>query len=1088
MMRTGFAWLLPMGVLLAMLAGTSAARADDAQQFNRLAQQCDSAVKARKYPEAEQTARKLQELAEGPLRAEELYVGDAVLRLGRALRLQGRFTEAEPLYQRSLAISEKKLGPDHPGTAVRLYDLARLYQAQARYAEAEPLFKRCLEIREKKLGPDHPETALTVQRMAALYYAQGRYTEAEPFYKRNLQITEKKFGPDDINTAASLIDLTVLYRYQGRYAEAVPLVTRSLQINEKKRGPDHPATAASLNYLASIYRNQGRYAEAEPLYKRALEIYEKKLGSDHPTTSSTLIELALLYDAQGHYAEAEPLLKRSLEIREKKLGLDDPFTADSLHHLAALYQEQGRFAEAEPLYKRSLQINEKKRGVNHPKSARDLDKLAEIYREQGRYAETEPLLKRSLQIREKEFGPDHHFTADSLHHVAAVYQEQGRYAEAEPLYKRALEIYERKLGPDHPTTASSLQSLAALYYAQSRYADAEPLVERSVSIRDRAGVAPGARFESYLLRARVSWKQDRRDEAVRDLQQAMLLAEQQRSQTSGGEQERAERFSGFSTAFEQMLAWQLELKGPGEALSAMERARARSLLDEMQQTGVDLGVGRSAPEREALKRRELELTEEVARREKQLEALAENPAGSPSERQQRSEELQAGMSKARAALYEFYRDERSSSPVYRNLLSTGGGPPRLSRVQRQLVGKEGLLLAYLLGEENGYLLAVSADKAMLTSLALDEASAKALEVKPGPLTAKRLSEALINSKDTGVVQLLRDPKRADEATAKLAMLWQALVPAAQRAALSGGKLKRLLVVPDGQLALLPFEALVVKPGPRVQYLVDVGPPIQYGPSATVLYNLAERLPGVEDSQREPILSVGNPDYSGGSQIPAKPDDVLSQVAVSARYGASGGKLAALPFTAWESAWVAESFQQAGVKTKRLEGAAATKAKLWEELAGGRRIVHLACHGLAEQSYGNLFGALALAPGKAGSADDGFLTLREIYQLNLKGCELAILSACETNCGPQQQGEGVWALSRGFLVAGARRVVASNWLVDDEAGATLVSYFCGALAQAQKQGQTADYAEALQRAKRSLRHESKWRSPYYWASLVLVGPN
>ncbi len=130
----------------------------------------------------------------------------------------------------------------------------------------------------------------------------------------------------------------------------------------------------------------------------------------------------------------------------------------------------------------------------------------------------------------------------------------------------------------------------------------------------------------------------------------------------------------------------------------------------------------------------------------------------------------------------------------------------------------------------------------------------------------------------------------------------------------------------------------------------------------------------------------------------------------------------------------------------------------------------------------------MMPGKAGSADDGFLTLREIYQLNLKGCELAILSACETNFGPQQQGEGVWALSRGFLVAGARRVVASNWLVDDEAGATLVSYFCGVLAEAQKQGQTVDYAEALQRAKRSLRQQSKWQSPYYWATLVLVGPN
>jgi CHAT domain-containing protein len=83
--------------------------------------------------------------------------------------------------------------------------------------------------------------------------------------------------------------------------------------------------------------------------------------------------------------------------------------------------------------------------------------------------------------------------------------------------------------------------------------------------------------------------------------------------------------------------------------------------------------------------------------------------------------------------------------------------------------------------------------------------------------------------------------------------------------------------------------------------------------------------------------------------------------------------------------------------------------------------------------------LALTPGAEDTnpADDGFLTVAEIYQLDLKECELAILSACDTNCGPQQRGEGVWALSRGFLVAGSRRVVASNWLVDDGAAASLI---------------------------------------------------
>ena len=159
-------------------------------------------------------------------------------------------------------------------------------------------------------------------------------------------------------------------------------------------------------------------------------------------------------------------------------------------------------------------------------------------------------------------------------------------------------------------------------------------------------------------------------------------------------------------------------------------------------------------------------------------------------------------------------------------------------------------------------------------------------------------------------------------------------------------------------------------------------------------------------------------------------------------------------------------------------------------APGRKVLHLACHGLVDQEFGNFFGALALAPGPKGDADpadDGILTLREIYELDLKGCELAILSACQTNYGPQQKGEGTLALSRGFLVAGVRRVVASNWLVDDEAAASLVSVYCTLLAKAEKQGGPVEYARSLHEAKRWVRKQEKWKAPYYWASLVLVGP-
>lgn len=201
----------------------------------------------------------------------------------------------------------------------------------------------------------------------------------------------------------------------------------------------------------------------------------------------------------------------------------------------------------------------------------------------------------------------------------------------------------------------------------------------------------------------------------------------------------------------------------------------------------------------------------------------------------------------------------------------------------------------------------------------------------------------------------------------------------------------------------------------------------------------------------------------------------------------GGRLKPLPYSSWEVTWVGRNFLEDGIDAAELRGDLASEAAVRANVPG-RRILHSAYHGLVDQSWGNLFGALALTPGPnpEDPADDGFLTLAEIYQLNLKGCELAILSACDTNVGPEQRGEGVWALSRGFLVAGARRVVASNWLVDDEAAASLVSYFCSILAAAEKAGKTPDYAAALHQAKRWVRQQEKWRSPYYWGAFVLVG--
>ena len=153
-------------------------------------------------------------------------------------------------------------------------------------------------------------------------------------------------------------------------------------------------------------------------------------------------------------------------------------------------------------------------------------------------------------------------------------------------------------------------------------------------------------------------------------------------------------------------------------------------------------------------------------------------------------------------------------------------------------------------------------------------------------------------------------------------------------------------------------------------------------------------------------------------------------------------------------------------------------------------MHFATHAFAEHTFANQFGGLCVARGGAeqmSSEDNGELSAYEIPNLDLRACELAILSACETNVGPGQAGEGVWSLSREFLIAGAHRVVASHWLVDDDSTASLISYFCGGLSNGFKTD-SVDYAESLQKAKHWVKSQPKWSHPYYWSGFVLLGPN
>lgn len=387
---------------------------------------------------ANETEAKIQQLQQ----AIEVNPDDAVdlNDLANLYQKLGQYTQAEPLYHRSLAIREKTLGPDHPDVAASLNNLASLYQKQGQYAQAETLHLRSLAIDEKTMGSDHPYVAEDLNNLANLYQRQGRYTQAEPLYQRSLAIRENALGTDHPDVAQSLKNLAGLYYYQGHYAQAEPLIRRSLAIDEKILGPNHPLVASDLNNLAGIYIDQGQYAQAEPLLVRSLTIDKNALGSSHPDVASDLSSLAGLYIAQGQYAKAEPLNRLSLAIQEQILGLEHPLVASELNNLALLYYYQSKFSQAEPLYQRSLAIREKALGANHPDVAGSLGNLALLYYAQGQYMQAEPMYRRSLAIQENALGPNNLDVANSLNNLALLYNAQGQYAQAEPFLQRSLRI------------------------------------------------------------------------------------------------------------------------------------------------------------------------------------------------------------------------------------------------------------------------------------------------------------------------------------------------------------------------------------------------------------------------------------------------------------------------------------------------------------------------------------------------------------------------------------------------------------------------------------------------------------------------
>jgi CHAT domain-containing protein len=403
-----------------------------------------------------------------------------------------------------------------------------------------------------------------------------------------------------------------------------------------------------------------------------------------------------------------------------------------------------------------------------------------------------------------------------------------------------------------------------------------------------------------------------------------------------------------------------------------------------------------------------------------------------------------------------------------------GSPLSVSDIQRML-DPETLLLEYALGEEKSFVWLVSSNS--MASFELP--NRKQIES-----TASRFYDALVERNNVrGVVNEVdwkRKVFQADATAEKTAeelghILLDVLYPRLGQ--------KRLVVVTEGSLQLVPFSSLLTSRGSEGSGSVPlfINHEIVTLPSFSVLsalrrYSSRPTSPHTVAIFADPVFAADDPRFPSVSKI--DPSVSLERSA----YGEKVGGVAAyrrLPGTRWEAEQIASLVPKQ--ETLLAVDFDANRGAVLDKLLSDYRIIHFATHAFVDDTD-PLRSKIVLSQfTRKGDAEDGDLTVPDIYEMHIKA-DLVVLSACKTALGVNTRGEGIVGLTGAFMQAGASRVVVSLWAISDTAAADFIARFYRKLLGPEKLPPDV----ALRRTQIETWKSKRFKSPYYWAPFILSG--
>jgi len=909
---------------------------------------------------------------------------------------------------------------------------------------------------------------------------------------------------DRYGEARTLMLIGELHNFLGNNQQALHFAQQALSLSSSLK--DQPGEARSSYVVAEVYYSLADFNQALAHHKRASEIWEQLRDTKGVTEAQ--IGVGYDYSIQGEIEQALAAFKRALDLAQTTN--DRSVEANAAGALAQQYMLAGEPQKAIPLYDGALQFYRQTRDRFH--EGMTLNGLAYLYYQVGERERAVELWRQNLPIfialghREGEcairlnIGRIYDETGNTeqaleqfrlvysiskelsnrlmqsyaLGYIGKAFNSLGDFDHALTNYKAALEL--NRLSGDRREQAYTLSDLGQVLWTKGDRVGAIEHYTEALALSRKVNDLRAASLALYKI-ARAERDRGNLDVARARVEEALQASDKFRANVGAQEM----RATYFATVHEQYefyvdLLMRLHQQRPSEkfdvsAFEANERGHARSLLETLKEYGTDIRQGVD----EKLLQRELDLQRRLrAKTERRIQLAV---AKAPAEELDRAEKELSDLS---TELQQVQGQIRATSPRYAALVQPS--PLTLREIQQQVVDADTALLAYALGEERSYVWLVTADSMKsfeLPARAQIEDSARRLYTSLTSRNQRRENETPAQRR----VRIAKDDAQYVESSRDLSA--KLLSPVARDL-----RQKRLVIVADGALQYVPFAALPAPSSTSRPLVADYE--IVSLPSASVLALMREdlrtrpRAPKSvailadpvfdKDDQRLAALRNRRGDLAKNKtlSIDQTPRD---QRALRDFDGLNEG-IARLPFSGREAEAImalvptGEGMLAVGFRASR---ATALSSELSQY-----RYVHFATHGLLNSKHPELSGVFLSRFNELGQSQDGFLQLHDVYNLKLSA-DLVVLSACQTALGKDVRGEGLVGLTRGFMYAGAPRVVASLWQVDDAATADFMREFYSAMLTEGKRP-----AEALRVAQLRMSKQSQWSSPYYWAAFTLQG--